>query len=156
MTPDFLSLSCQRRNHDALGQLGVGLVVVLELEVPVQHGQVVVLKLRDFFDVVDLSTVSGEQDDVSKKKDLDFVDSIAPILVFLVNRPGTYLESQLSMTLLNVQTGCPGRCKDLEKIETFSLFLLLKKIVAKTATHRLNFINVLPAAFGPVGEAGIG
>ena len=108
MTSDFLSLSSQRRNHDALGQLGIGLVVVLEFEIPVQHGQVLVLKLGDFFDIIDLSTVGREQDDVSEKKDLDFVDNFAAVLGFLVHRPGAYLECQLSMTLLNVQTGCPG------------------------------------------------
>jgi hypothetical protein len=104
MSPDFLSFSCQRRNHDALGQFGICLVVVLELEVPMQHGEVIVLKLGDFINVVDLSTVGGEQDDVSEEKDLDFVDS----LTSLVNRPWTYLECQLSMTLFNIQTGCPG------------------------------------------------
>ena len=114
MLPDFKGFSCQWCDHDSLCQLGIGRSLILVLEVPVEHGKILILELRDLWSVAHLNLISWEKDDVSKKKDLDLVHSgMVSRWVAWIHRPGADLERELSMSLLNVQAGCPRRREDL-------------------------------------------
>jgi hypothetical protein len=55
----ILSFSCHRKSFDSFLQLFFSFLISneLELEVPVQHGPVMILKLRDLRDVRDFGAI---------------------------------------------------------------------------------------------------
>ena len=76
-----------------------------------QHSQVLILKSGDFQIVLHLSLVSVKQEDLSKETDLDNIHFLLPILVYLIYRPRTHLEGQLSMGLFKINTWHQGEEK---------------------------------------------